>query len=133
MTNPSPRDVIARWVQESPAFSTEWYEQADDLLEALRSRGYAIVADHLLTDKMIEAHGQGQERAFADAFAVLEPFADVGGEGDEDFPDDTPVVVKFGRTTNYSLKLGDFRRVREFFATEGSAPKALNPTSPASE
>jgi ferric-dicitrate binding protein FerR (iron transport regulator) len=42
MTNPSPRDVIARWVQESPAFSTEWYEQADDLLEALRSRGYAV-------------------------------------------------------------------------------------------
>ena len=42
--------------------------------------------------------------------AALEPFADVSGEGDEDFPDGTPVTVTFGRSTHYGLKLGDFRR-----------------------
>lgn len=44
--------------------------------------------------------------------AVLEPFADIDGEGDEDFPDDTPVTIQFGRTTHYAIKLGDFRRAR---------------------
>lgn len=43
--------------------------------------------------------------------AALEPFSEVDGEGSEDFTDDT-VVVKFGRTTHYALKLGDFRRAR---------------------
>lgn len=43
---------------------------------------------------------------------ALAPFADIDGEGDEDFPDDTPVTVKFGRTTDYTLTLGDFRRAR---------------------
>ncbi|NBJ13301.1 hypothetical protein [Microvirga arsenatis] len=41
---------------------------------------------------------------------ALEPFADVSGEGDEDFPDDTKVIVQFGRTTHCALTLGDFRR-----------------------
>jgi hypothetical protein len=41
---------------------------------------------------------------------ALEPFSNVAGEGDEDFPDDAPVIVKFGRTTCYSLCLGDLRR-----------------------
>lgn len=43
---------------------------------------------------------------------ALEPFAGVDGEGSADFPDDTKVVVTFGRTTNYTLTLGDFRRAR---------------------
>lgn len=43
---------------------------------------------------------------------ALAPFADIDGEGDEDFPDDTPVTVKFGRTTDFTLTLGDFRRAR---------------------
>ena len=49
---------------------------------------------------------------------ALEPFADVDGEGDEDFPDDTRVVIKFGRTTHFAVKLGDFRRARHAL-TEG--------------
>lgn len=49
----------------------------------------------------------------AQAERALEPFADVSGEGDEDFPDDTKVVVQFGRTTHYSLTLGDFRRAQK--------------------
>lgn len=43
---------------------------------------------------------------------AMEPFSDISGEGDEDFPDDTKVVVTFGRSTVYTLKLGDFRRAR---------------------
>lgn len=48
--------------------------------------------------------------ASPEIYDALEPFADIAGEGSDDFPDETPVVVKFGRTTNYSLTLGDFRR-----------------------
>lgn len=44
--------------------------------------------------------------------AALAPFGDIDGEGDEDFPDGTVAVVKFGRTTNYTVSLGDFRRAR---------------------
>lgn len=43
---------------------------------------------------------------------ALRPFADIDGEGDEDFPDDQIVVIKFGRTTHYPVRLGDFRRAR---------------------
>ena len=38
--------------------------------------------------------------------AALEPFADVDGEGDGDYSDDTKVTVTFGRTTFYSITLG---------------------------
>lgn len=48
----------------------------------------------------------------AETGKVLEPFADVDGEGDEDFPDDTPVHTKFGRTDDFTLVLGDFRKAR---------------------
>lgn len=44
--------------------------------------------------------------------AALEPFGDIDGEGAEDFGDDTPVTIKFGRTIHYALTLGDFRRAR---------------------
>lgn len=56
---------------------------------------------------------------------ALEPFGDVCGEGDEDFPDETKVVVKFGRSTHYALTLGDFRRAARALSAEGEkdAPK----------
>jgi hypothetical protein len=47
--------------------------------------------------------------------AALEPFADVSGEGTDDYPDDTPVVVTCGRSTYYALKLGDFRRAAKAY------------------
>lgn len=73
---------------------------ADDPQRAIKIS--ALATDWLLLhDKLKEA-----ERA-------LEPFADVSGEGDEDFPDDTKVVVKFGRTTHYALTLADFRRAQK--------------------
>lgn len=43
---------------------------------------------------------------------ALDPFAKVYGEGDVDFPDETKVIVTFGRTTNYELTVGDFRLAR---------------------
>ena len=50
--------------------------------------------------------------------AGVEPFADVDGEGAEDFPDDTPVTIQFGRTTHYAIKLADFRRARAAYRGE---------------
>lgn len=60
-------------------------------------------------DKATAALAAAEARA-AELVGLLEPFADVSGEGDEDFPDDTPVTITFGRSTVYSIKLGDFRR-----------------------
>jgi hypothetical protein len=50
---------------------------------------------------------------------ALEPFGDVDGEGDEDYPDSLKVVAKFGRCTDYCLTLGDFRRARTALHAEG--------------
>lgn len=45
--------------------------------------------------------------------AALRPFADMDGEGSEDFPDNTKVTVTFGRTTHYALRLSDIRRASQ--------------------
>lgn len=67
---------------------------------------------------------ESDARLFAVApalFNALEPFADISGEGDEDFPDETPVTVIFGRTTHHALRLGDLRRaVRAIVLAEGA-------------
>jgi hypothetical protein len=60
----------------------------------------------------LEAALNHRDSALATA---LEPFADVDGEGDDDFPDDTAVTATFGRSTYYALTLGDFRRARAAF------------------
>jgi hypothetical protein len=49
------------------------------------------------------------------ASAALEPF-DISGEGDEDFDDETQVIVKFGRTTCYSMRLKHLRNVSKALA-----------------
>jgi hypothetical protein len=46
----------------------------------------------------------------AELEGVLGPFAYIDGEGDEDYPDETKATLTFGRTTFYSLTLGDLRR-----------------------
>jgi hypothetical protein len=63
-----------------------------------------------LSLRNIEAARQGGLDEIERLRAALEPFADVSGEGDEDFPDETKATIKFGRTTYYSITLGDFRR-----------------------
>ncbi len=49
------------------------------------------------------------EDRVAELEGVLEPFADISGEGDEDFPGETPVLIKFGRTQFYSISLSHLR------------------------
>lgn len=53
---------------------------------------------------------------------TLEPFSEVSGEGDEDFPDETPVTVKFGRTLDLTLTLGAFREARAVLAAKEQQP-----------
>lgn len=57
------------------------------------------------------------------AIEALRPFADLVNEGSEDFPDDTKGVIKFGRTTDYSLNLGDLRRAQSALAALERAGK----------
>jgi hypothetical protein len=41
---------------------------------------------------------------------AIETFTDVFSEGSEDYPDDECVVVKGGRTSDFTLTIGHFRR-----------------------
>ena len=56
---------------------------------------------------------------------ALEPFADVDGEGDEDYSDSKKVVVTFGRVAYYPLTLGDFRRARKALALSTSREQKI--------
>lgn len=62
--------------------------------------------------RRVTAKLMASEARNAALLRALEPFADIDGDGDEDFPDGTKVTVMFGRTTSYSLTLGDFRKAR---------------------
>lgn len=75
--------------------------------EMTRDKGPIMAIDMLEHAKMKRL----QERTTA-LESALEPFADVDGEGSEDFDDETKVTAKFGRTTHYSLRLGHFRTAR---------------------
>lgn len=56
-------------------------------------------------------------------YAALKPFADIDGEDDDDYPDDTKVTLTFGRSTHYALTLGDLRRARKAVdAADGYGP-----------
>jgi hypothetical protein len=47
---------------------------------------------------------------------ALEPFVESLGEDDDDFPDETPVIMKYGRTTYYALRMGHLRRAASAIA-----------------
>lgn len=49
---------------------------------------------------------------------ALGPFAEVAGEGTDDYPDTEPAVVEIGRSTYYALQLGEFRAAARVL-TEG--------------
>lgn len=95
-------------------------EVAQNTVERIQKR---IVGRHFrLSDRMklrMRDLIQGEiEEAIQDALA---PFAYICGEGDEDFPDNEPVKVTFGRTTYRALTLGDLRRAASLVADHQSA------------
>ena len=49
--------------------------------------------------------------ASTDLLTAAAPFDDALGEDDE-FPDDTPVIMTWGRSTAHGVTLGDLRRLR---------------------
>lgn len=53
--------------------------------------------------------------AVEDAYAAMEPLIEIDGEGVEDYADDRTVWVVCGRSTHYTIKLGDFRRLRSAY------------------
>jgi len=52
---------------------------------------------------------------------ALEPFADALGDDDRDEPDHTSATLVCGRSTDYSLDLGDFRNARAALSASNAA------------
>ena len=111
---------------ETPLWNLqEWRDEAEEwrgstinseAVEILADDFDACFRDGVLAGKAVHA------AQIVDLCEALEPFADVDGEGSDDFPDDTKVTVKFGRTTHYALILGDFRRARAALAKARGEP-----------
>ena len=78
------------------------------------SRSYSLIAtdpESVGLDLLAVVEALYKARTERDAMReALVPFADVSLEGDEEFVDETLLQIKYGRTTDYSLKLGDLRR-----------------------
>jgi len=72
----------------------------------------------------LEADRDAWKAKYEAAIEALSPFSDLSGEGDEDFPDKTPVVIRFGRTTAYGVRLGDLRRAASLVSDHDRAKEA---------
>jgi len=111
-----PREPTEAMLDAATYFWGPWLDEErsqragrrDDSPE-VRERGAAVWEQMIRAASPSPLEGAGREDD-AELMAALQPFGEVSGEGDEDFPDNTPVTVVFGRSTNYSLKLGHFRR-----------------------
>ncbi len=55
--------------------------------------------------------------------AALAPFADIHQEGTEDYFDDHPATIIIGRATDYTLRLGNFRRAAAALAAAPAPAK----------
>jgi hypothetical protein len=86
-------------------------EQAEKIEEGLTNT-LSAEAEHIEKQEVRIAQLEAQLKS---AWGALEPF-DISGEDDEDFGDETPVVVKFGRTTCYSMRLKHLRNVAKALA-----------------
>jgi len=121
----APFDPI-RWTADRIADLEQRLAEANNSLDAVRS---------LRDDWRDKCRTLGLDLAEArkrigELEAGLEPFSDIDGEGDEDFPDGTAVVLKFGRTTFYALELGDFRRARALLTEDGTQDTPTNQKDP---
>ena len=72
------------------------------------------------TTPRLTSHSAGE--GLREAIEALEPFADALGDDDADEPDHTEATVVCGRSTDYSLDLGDFRAARRAFAILDNLP-----------
>ncbi|PZQ86020.1 MAG: hypothetical protein DI549_00625 [Ancylobacter novellus] len=86
---------------------------ASDLMERLDACGKRTAANGMDTANIFfEARDRiaSMKRRERELLDALGPFADVAGEGCEDYPDETKCVLRLGRSIHYALTLGDFRR-----------------------
>ena len=86
-----------------------FYAGAQDAFKDYPTADYAIAAWNTRTLSTKEA-------ALREA---LEPFADALGDDDADEPDHTSATLVCGRSCDYSLDLGDFRRARTALSDSG--------------
>ncbi len=93
-----------------------WHVYGNGHCIGAKDGGVGLFAMMVRTQGEIRANAQLCAAA-PDMHGALTPFADLDGEGDEDLPDDTPVTIKFGRTTiAVACTLGDLRRARAAIA-----------------
>lgn len=87
--------ALAEWHGDPP-----W----DEIISQARKENYQLRTAAIL-DAILP-------RVLEGVVEALGPFEDLDCEGAEDHPDDTKVTTQYGRVTDYSLRLGDFRRAR---------------------
>ena len=92
------RKALADWDALSPPVTEAEARSNSAVWNNLMGLISTVETIRLLLDKLIEMD------------KALKPFADVSGEGDEDYPSETKVTAQFGRSTHYALTLGDLRR-----------------------
>ena len=88
----------------------------DDYADYQNFMAIAVMSRHSLINNKEAIANAHLAAAAPDMAEALEPFAEIDGEGDEDFPDDAKVTLTFGRTTDCTLTLGDLRRARSALA-----------------
>ncbi|PTM61915.1 hypothetical protein [Phreatobacter oligotrophus] len=127
------RGIVIESLEATIATLTERLAEADGALATARAndvrsmdiRDVAVALPDSEADRLRRiceqalAASQWEKRAKATE-AALALFADIAGEGAEDYPDDTKVLVTFGRVTHHALTLGDLRRAAAVYAA--SAP-----------
>lgn len=100
-----PRSEHGRHIpQTSPAPGDDSGSLSTHPAQTGKDQSWKLEADALSADvARLEAEVEQLRGA-------LEPFTDVFSEGSEDYPDDECVVVKGGRTSDFTLTIGHFRR-----------------------
>ncbi len=96
-----------------------WFREIADALTALSTERDGWKGQYFDWQSRVSElndRAQSAEAKVARLEEALKPFGDISGEGDADFPDHTLVEIRFGRSTVYSVRLGDLRRARQALA-----------------
>jgi len=80
--------------------------------DAARKQAVKEFDERQASEALCRVRIEAAEAERDEAVKALEPFGDIDGEGDEEFPDSTAAIISFGRSKVYTVTLGNFRRVK---------------------